>query len=350
MAITLKDIARYTGFSVTTVSRALAGYDDVNLTTKQSIIRAAELLGYQPNLVARQLQAQRTRTIGMVLPQRDLAVTGDFFTELLRGVSDKASEADYDILTSTQIYGSEGEMSAYRRMVGGGRVDGMIIGRARRQDERIAYLLNLNFPFAVSGSATEGEPGNYPYIDMDNRSGIQQAAAHLIDLGHQRIGLILPPDGTATSAPRHQGYRDALAAAGLPYDAALVRHAEFQPASGEVAGGELLDAHPDITAIVACSDLMALGAMKAASQRGLSVGDDLAITGFDDIPLAQYANPPLTTVHQPIYEIGRQLAANLIDILEGLPVQPVQTILPATLIVRASSSPRKIRQPADATG
>ncbi len=344
MAVTLKDIAKHTGYSITTISRALAGYSDVSPSTRQKVQHAAELLGYQPNLVARHLQSQRTRTIGMVLPLRDQDVTSDFFTELLRGVSDRASQANYDILTSAQMYGSDEEMYAYRRIVGGGRVDGMIVARARRNDPRIAYLKALDFPFAVSGSGGEDDPSDFPHIDVDNQDGIQQATDHLIDLGHRTIGLILPPEEIAYTAQRPHGYQRALQAAGIAYEARYVRYADLQPAGGYVAGIDLLNCYPEMTAIVACSDLMAIGSMQAIQALGKRVGDDIAVTGFDDIPVAQYANPPLTTIHQPIYDIGQQLTANLIDMIEGLPVQPVKVMLPTTLRVRASSGGKRERR------
>lgn len=337
MAVTLKDISRHTGFSITTISRALAGYSDVNPITRQKIQDAAEQLGYQPNLVARHLQAQRTGTIGMVLPLREHAVTTDFFTELLRGVSDRASQANYDILTSAQEYGSADEMNAYKRIVGGGRVDGMIVARARLHDPRISYLKSRKFPFAVSGSSGEDEPSDFLHIDVDNAAGIRQAAEHLISLGHRVIGLILPPEEMAYTAQRHLGYRIALEKAGIAYDSRYVRYGDLLPSGGYNAGHDLITHFDDLSAIIACSDLMAFGAMQAAQLLGKRVGDEIAITGFDDIPVAQYANPPLTTVHQPIYDIGQQLTAHLIDMINGLPVQPVGEILPTTLQIRASS-------------
>jgi DNA-binding LacI/PurR family transcriptional regulator len=301
----------------------------------------AEQLGYQPNLVARQLQAQRTRTLGMVLPERDHTVATDFFSELLRGVSDAASQSDYDVLTSAQVYGTDEEMRTYRRMVGGGRVDGIILARARRHDPRIAYLKAAGCPFAVSGRGGEGEPSDFPHIDIDNLAGVQQAAEHLIALGHRHLGLILPPEQMAYTADRHEGYRCALAQAGLAYRAAYISHGDLLPAGGYQAARALLTEYPDLTAIIACSDLMAFGAMQAAQMMGRRVGEDLAVTGFDDIPLAQYANPPLTTVHQPIYEIGQQLTRHLIALIEEEAVEPLRLIIPAELIVRESSGGRK---------
>lgn len=341
MAVTLKDIAKHTGFSITTISRALAGYSDVSAATRERVREVAEQLGYQPNLVARQLQAQRTRTLGMVLPERDHTVATDFFSELLRGVSDAASQSDYDVLTSAQVYGTDEEMRTYRRMVGGGRVDGIILARARRHDPRIAYLKAAGCPFAVSGRGGEGEPSDFPHIDIDNLAGVQQAAEHLIALGHRHLGLILPPEQMAYTADRHEGYRCALAQAGLAYRAAYISHGDLLPAGGYQAARALLTEYPDLTAIIACSDLMAFGAMQAAKMLGRRVGEDLAVTGFDDIPLAQYANPPLTTVHQPIYEIGQQLTRHLIALIEEEAVEPLRLIIPAELIVRESSGGRK---------
>lgn len=337
MAVTLKDIAKHTGFSITTISRALAGYSDVSPATRQRVREVADQLGYQPNLVARQLQAQRTRTLGMVLPERDHTVATDFFSELLRGVSDAASRADYDVLTSAQVYGTDNEMGAYRRIVGGGRVDGIILARARRHDPRIAYLKASGCPFAVSGRSGEGEISDFPHIDIDNRAGVEQAAKHLIALGHRHIGLILPPEEMAYTADRHEGYRCALAQAGLPYRTGYVTHGNLLPAGGYQVAHTLLTANPAISAIIACSDLMAFGAMQAVQVLGKQVGRDVAVTGFDDIPLAQYANPPLTTIHQPIYDIGQQLTRHLIALIEGESVEPLRAILPAELIVRESS-------------
>jgi DNA-binding LacI/PurR family transcriptional regulator len=277
----------------------------------------------------------------MVLPERDHTVATDFFSELLRGVSDAASQSDYDVLTSAQVYGTDEEMRTYRRMVGGGRVDGIILARARRHDPRIAYLKAAGCPFAVSGRGGEGEPSDFPHIDIDNLAGVQQAAEHLIALGHRHLGLILPPEQMAYTADRHEGYRCALAQAGLAYRAAYISHGDLLPAGGYQAARALLTEYPDLTAIIACSDLMAFGAMQAAQMMGRRVGEDLAVTGFDDIPLAQYANPPLTTVHQPIYEIGQQLTRHLIALIEEEAVEPLRLIIPAELIVRESSGGRK---------
>jgi LacI family transcriptional regulator len=338
--VRLKDLAEKTGFSITTVSRALAGYDDVNEGTRQRILAIAEQLGYQPNEVARQLRNQRTHTLGLIIPANDQSFSNDFFNQLLRGIGDAAALERYDLLISAQTPGNE-EMAAYRRIVGGNRVDGMIIARTRHHDERIAYLKSVNHPFAVAGRSSPDEVDDFPYIDVDSRTGIATATKHLIELGHNHIGLILPPSEMAYTEYRRQGYTNTLTAAGIEYRAEYVQYGNLMRSGGYNGANTLLDAHPQITALVCCNDLMALGAISALQGRGLVVGWDVSVTGFDDIPAAEYSHPALTSVRQPIYDIGRGLVQMLIQIIAGH--SPAQTqaahqiLLPTELIVRAST-------------
>lgn len=340
MQVTLKDVAKQSGYSITTVSRALAGYTDVNTETRRHITDIAETLGYQPNLLARQLRMQRTQTLGLIIPSAENNISNEFFSQLLLGIGDAASHMGYDLLVSAHMPG-EPEMAAYRRMVEGSRVDGMILARTRQHDERIAYLQRLNHPFVVNGRGAPGEPNNFSFIDVDSQEGIAIVVRHLVELGHQQIGLLLPPPEMAFTEYRHMGYCDGLAAAGLAYTPAYVLYGDLQRSGGFEQCNALLDAHPEVTAIVACNDLMALGAIDAAQQRGLQVGVDLSITGFDDIPVAEYAHPPLTTIHQPIYEIGKRLTDLLISLINGDTHEQVQTLLTSTLIVRASTGARQ---------
>jgi LacI family transcriptional regulator len=336
MQVKLKDLAAKTGYSITTVSRALAGYSDVSEKTRQQIMAVANSLGYQPNMVARQLRSQRTHTLGLIIPANERSFSNDFFSLLMMAVGDAAAPKHYDLLISAQVPGEE-EMAAYQKMVGGNRVDGMILARSRRNDPRIAYLKTQNLPFAVSGRAAPGEVSDFPHIDVDSQAGIRCVVEHFIGLGHRAIGLILPPDDVAYTGYRHQGYRDALAQASLPYRSAYVITGDLLRSGGYQGAQALLDRHPELTAIVACNDLMALGAMSAIQGRGLQVGQDVAVAGFDDIPAAEYAHPSLTTIHQPIYEIGQRLFRMLIGIIEGASFDETQIILPTRLIIRASS-------------
>ncbi len=340
MQVTLKDIARESGYSITTVSRALAGYSDVNENTRRHIAQVADSLGYQPNLLARQLRIQRTQTLGLIIPSADNSVSNEFFSQLLLGIGDAASRAGYDLLISAQMPG-EPEMAAYRRIVGGSRVDGTILARTRQHDERIAYLKQMKHPFAVNGRAAPGEVSDFPYIDVDSQAGICAVVEHFLSLGHENVGLILPPADLAFTEYRHQGYREALTGAGLPYRAEYVRHGDLLRSGGYQHTTALLDANPEITAIAACNDLMALGAMIAVQERGLRVGVNVSIAGFDDIPAAEYAHPPLTTVHQPIYEIGQRLVELLNTQILGEPQEQTQTLLLGNLVIRESSGERR---------
>lgn len=340
MQVTLKDVAKKSGYSITTVSRALAGYADVNEATRHHISTVAETLGYQPNLLARQLRMQRTQTLGLIIPSAENNISNEFFSQLLLGIGDAASHVGYDLLVSAHPPG-EPEMAAYRRIVEGSRVDGIILARTRLHDERIAYLQRLKLPFVVNGRAAPGERNNFSFIDVDSQNGIANVVRHLIELGHEHIGLLLPPPEIAFTEYRHMGYCDGLATAGFAYRPEYVRYGDLQRGSGFQQCNALLNEQPQLTAIVACNDLMALGAMDAAQQRGLQVGVDLSITGFDDIPVAEYAHPPLTTLHQPIYEIGKQLTALLISLIKGETHDDVQMLLTSTLIVRASTGARQ---------
>lgn len=329
---TLKTISDESGFSITTVSRALAGYADVNERTRQLIIDIADRLGYQPNLTARHLRSKHTNTLGMVIPLTAY-YSDQFFMTLLSGVGQQAARFGYDLLLSAQMRGEE-EISAYRRMVDGSRVDGMVLARVRQHDTRLDYLKGSARPYVVFGHADEDD---YPYIDVDGKTGIRQMVHHFAAYGHRRIALIAAPDDLAFAPLRLAGYWAALDDLGLPRDPRLVVTGDLSADSGAAAVTQLLGQPDPPTAILACNDQMALGAMAAITARGLRVGDDVAVAGFDDIPAAANASPPLTTIRQPIFEIGQSLAQTLIGLIRGEAVHDLHVLLDPELVIRASS-------------
>jgi len=329
---TLKTISDESGFSITTVSRALAGYTDVNQHTRQLIVEIAERLGYQPNLTARHLRSKHTSTIGMVIPLTAY-YSDQFFMLLLSGVGQQAAQYGYDLLLSAQVRGEE-EISAYRRMVDGSRVDGMVLARVRRHDARLDYLKSTAKPYVVFG---HGDEDDYPYIDVDGAKGIRQMAHHFAAYGHRRIALIAAPDDLAFAPLRLAGYWTALDDLGLPRDPQLVVTGDLSADSGAQAAQRLLDLRDPPTAILACNDQMALGAMSAITVRGLRVGHEVAVAGFDDIPAAANASPPLTTIRQPIFQIGQALAQTLIRMIQGEAVHNLPVLLEPELVIRASS-------------
>ncbi len=333
MTVTIKDIAKRTGKSITTVSRALHDYDDVSDSTKVLVRRTALEMGYTPNLLAQRLQKQRTETIGLILPTYGPRFADPFFSEFLAGVGNTAARYDYDLLVSTKAPGEQ-EMEAYRRKVQGRQVDGFIVLRTRRLDPRIEYLRQSEMPFVVFGRV-EGVR-DFAFVDEDGFDGMRQVTEHLISLGHRRIACIGSPPDLMFSQHRLAGFKAGLAAHGLSFGDALLVEGDLTQRGGHRQAEYLLDLPNPPTAIIACNDLMALGAMSAAQKRGLVVGRDIAITGFDDTPLAEHAHPPLTTVHQPIYQIGSMVCEMLLLTLLGEPPKEQQVILKPTLIIRQS--------------
>ncbi len=341
MSATLKEIARRTGKSITTVSRALADYDDVSPDTRALVRCVADDLGYTPNLLAQRLQKRRSDTIGLVLPTFGPRFSDPFFSEFLAGVGNAAAERGYDLLVSTQAP-DDRELQVYRQKVQSRRVDGFVIVRTRRQDARIDYLRNVGFPFVAFGRC-EGEMG-FPFVDVDGSRGMRLIADHLIGLGHRRIACLAPPPDLLFAEHRMIGLRQALDEHGLELADHQVILGNLTQKSGFEATRLLLEAPQRPTAIAACNDLMALGAMSAIQERGLVVGRDLAVTGFDDIPMVEHSHPPLTTIHQPIYQIGKMVCEQLVRLIQGEEPNPRQVILEPKLVVRQScgSTPRPI--------
>ncbi|MBN1218684.1 MAG: LacI family DNA-binding transcriptional regulator [Anaerolineae bacterium] len=334
MAITLKDIARRVGKSVTTVSRALAGYDDVSQITREEVRRVAQELGYEPNITARQLQKRRTDTLALILPTFDPRFSDPFFSEFLAGVGNEAAREGFDLLVSTHAPGNK-EDEAYLKYIRSRRVDGFVIVRTRRQDARIATLLENNYPFAVFGRTENSN--DFPLVDVDSEAGIGMVVNHLIELGHTRLAFIAAPPNLMLSHYRLKGFINTLALHGLPVDPDLIIEGDLTQRAGREAGKHLLEIANPPTAIVASNDLMALGATATAQELGLVVGQDISITGFDDIPLAEHAHPPLTTINQPIYDIGTIVCQMLTKVIRGEALPTPQIILQPSLVVRRSS-------------
>lgn len=334
MAVTLKDIAKAVGKSVSTVSSALNDYADVSQETKELVRRVAREMGYTPNIAAQQLRKRRADTLGLILPTFAPRFSDPFFSELLAGIGNQAAAYGFDLLVSVQAPGPD-EEEAYRRMVSGRRVDGLLVVRTRRNDPRIAFLVERDFPFVAFGRTEQGF--DFPYVDEDGVLGIRLATQHLIERGHRRIAFIAPPCELMFAVHRMAGFRRTLEESGLALDESLIVAGDLTQRNGHELAGDLLERPDRPTAIVACNDLMALGAMAAAQERGLVVGQDIAITGFDDILPAQYSHPPLTTIHQPIYQIGGMICEMLIQCIRGEELVERHVLLEPSLIVRRSS-------------
>jgi LacI family transcriptional regulator len=340
MPATIKDIARKIGKSTTTVSRALNDFGDISAETKELVRRAAEELGYIPNTMAQRLQKQQTDTIGLIIPTSGPRFSDPFFSEFIAGIGNTAGRLGYDLLVSTRPPG-ELELEAYRQNIRSHRVDGFIIVRTRCDDARINFLRKTGFPFASFGR-TDGEL-DFPFVDEDSEHGMRLVIGYLAQLGHQRLGVIAPPSNFEFSCYRLNGVRSQVQALGLSPNDVTIVEGDLTQGSGYERTNELLGHPQPPTAIVACNDLMAFGAMSAAQERGLVVGRDLSITGFDNIPMAEYSHPPLTTVNQPIYQIGSMVSEMLIKHLRGETKEVEQVLLTPSLIIRQSCGPAPLK-------
>jgi len=334
MPVTLKDIAERVGKSIPTVSRALADFDDISPQTRREVQRVAEEMGYEPNITARNLQKQRTDSIALILPSADtLRFSDPFFSEFLSGVVEYLGERGYNLNISTADAGDEEDI--YLKHIRSRQFDGFILVRTHREDNRINLLQKHGVPFVAFGRTEQGN--DFHLVDEDGRSGVRQIVDHLIALGHTRLACIAEPTDLTKSFHRVQGFIDGLQAHNLPYTPDLIVESNFRQRSGRQSALQLLDRPTPPTAIVACNNLLALGAISAVQERGLVVGQDVSITGFDDILLAEYANPPLTTVHQPAQQMGGMVAQMLTKIINGQPIEQNQVILTPSIIVRQST-------------
>lgn len=336
MAANLKDIAREAGVSVTTASRALNGYSDVAEETRRKIERVAEALGYEPNTTARNLQRRRTDTIGLILPlSTELRFSDPFFSHFLTGVVEETASRAYNLNVSTSSH--EVEHQTYLRLIRSRRFDGFIVVRTMREDVRINLLREHDIPFVAFGR-TEND-NDFHLVDDDGYAAMRLIVDHLASLGHKRFACVSEPLYLTKAYHRVQGFIDGLRAHNLPVNDDMIIETLFRQPSGQAAAAQLLDRPVPPTAIVAVNDLLAIGAVAEAQERGLRVGHDVSITGYDDILLSRYVTPPLTTIHQSARHMGKMVSKMLLQLINHEPIEEKQIILSSTLVVRQSSGP-----------
>ena len=334
MTTSIRDIAEKVGKSITTVSRALHDYDDVSPETKELVRKAAQEMGYVPNRQAQLLRQKSTETIGFILPTFGPRFSDPFFSEFLAGIGNKAADHGYDLLVSTCPPG-EKEIKTYQYGVQSNRVDGFIIVRTRVNDARIQYLKSVDFPFVAFGRVPGME--DMPLVDENSDIGMQMIADYLVELGHEHIGCIAPSMEYTFATHRMQGLREGLRSHHIDLKESDVLTGDLTEKGGYERAMELIKRPHRPTAIVALNDLMAIGAMSAVQDAGLVVGKHVSVTGFDNIPLSSYTHPPLTTVHQPIFQIGSMVCEMLIKIVRGEPLEEKQVLLKPSLIKRQST-------------
>ncbi len=335
MPTTIRDVARQLHLSITTVSRALDGYGDVAPSTRQLVVRTARKMGYVPNRAARQLRRQRTDTIGYILPADSAGFTDLFFSEFIAGLSDEAAVHHYDLLVAAAPAESKAEKDLYERWVRGGKVDGFILNRVRLSDWRLNFLSRQHVPHvSLERSLSHLD---FVGIEVDSFHGLLELMAHLVSRGHGRIAYIGGAPDLKIGHDRLSGYQAGLAAAGIGPDPALVARGNMTPEGGYRAAQHLLDLSGLPTAIVCVNDLTAIGAMHAARERGLTIGRDVAIAGFDGLAEAAHTQPALTTLEQPVYTVARRLTHMILAVIAGETLKEPSVKIQPRLIVRSST-------------
>lgn len=335
MPVTIRDLAEKLTLSITTVSRALDGYDDVAEETRKRVIKAAQEMGYEPSYAARQLRRKRADAIGYILPTSSPSFSDPFYINFLTGLCDEVASQHMDLMVTSCPSDSEKEKHQYRQWVQSRRVDGIVINRTRLHDWRIEFLAQNSIPFVSLG---KGETqADYPYVDISDTNGMKQLVTHLVEKGHRRIAFIGAAPELVIHIDRSKGYQQGLAAAGIPFDPALVRQGDLTEEGGYQAAIELIVQPQKPTAIIGCNDLTALGVLRAAKEKGIYIGTELAIAGYDGIKETEYTNPPLTTLYQPTYEIARTLAGMLVKCIEGETLAERCIVITPKLIIRAST-------------
>ena len=334
--ITIKDVAAQAGVSYQTVSKVINRRARVSPETEARIQTIARSLGYTPHHTARNLRAQRTWMIGYswvpVRPGQVNSILDEFLTSMV----EEAEAAGYHLLPFPYREG-DNLISGYRELIDTGKVDGFVLSSVNYHDPRVRFLLERQFPFVAFGRS---DPElDFPYVDVDGTAGLRLVTEHLIARGHRCIAALAWPKNSRVGDNRMEGYFTALRAAELPLDADVIARGEGSYKFGRIETERWLAREADRrpTAVVALNDAMAIGAMHAGQACGLAIGRDLAVTGFDDSPMAQYLAPPLTSVRQPIRQVGRKCVEILTGLLEGHAPVERQVLLQPELIVRAST-------------
>jgi len=324
---TLADVARAANVSLMTVSRAINNKPGLGIELRQQILTLAEEMGYRPNTFARGLATQQTATIGLVVPDN----TNPFFAQIARGVEDAAFENHYNIFLVNTNEDVNRESSALDTLWQKA-IDGIILCSSRLPGENLADLIQ-RFPAVVLVNREVAEPhANLVTINVNDQRSAQRVVSHFIGLGRQHIAYIGGPVNSFSNQRRLEGYKAGLSAAERTYDAQLVKNTSPTTEGGRLAAAVLLEQVPEVDAVFAYNDLVAVGAMQECLERGKKVPEEVAIIGVDDIPLATIIRPQLTTMHLPLAHIGRLAMRALLDIIAGEGVSAAYQIEPELYI------------------
>jgi DNA-binding LacI/PurR family transcriptional regulator len=327
---TLDEVAERAGVSRTAASRVINDAPHVSRAKRDAVHKAIRELGYTPSRTARALATQRTGVVAFALSGDDPALFADpFFAQVIVGISAALEDTELHLLLC--LAAADRGQARFKNLLRTRGVDGIMVMALQGDDPLVRIVEESGLPTVYGGRPLHGEPSSY--VDADNRGGARLATEHLIGLGRTRIAAISGLPDTNVGQTRHRGYTEALALAGMsPY---AVEVGDFTEASGAAAMAALLDAHPDLDAVFAANDNMAAGALRILRDRGRRVPQDVAVVGFDNLAIATYTQPRLTTINQPIRALGREMARMLITLLGD--ERPSPLILPTGLVARDSA-------------
>ncbi|GAX92019.1 LacI family DNA-binding transcriptional regulator [Effusibacillus lacus] len=326
--VRIKDVARLANVSTATVSRVLSNADNVTEETKEKVLNAIQELNYSPNILGRYLRKMETQTILVVVPD----ITNTFFSKILRGIESIAVQNGYQVLLADTQNNVRQEVE-YLNLLRQKRVDGMILLTAR-MDRSLVEEIAEEYPVVLACEYLEGS--RLPTVSIDNVSSARKATEHLIKLGHRRIAHISGPMDIILSRDRLRGYQQAMAQYELKFDPVLIQEGDFSYEIGYNMAMKYLALENLPTAIFAANDEMAIGAMKAIREHSLNVPDDIAVMGFDNIKISSIVEPALTTIAQPMYEIGTTSMEILLKLINGEDLKKRQFVLEDQLIIRES--------------
>jgi LacI family transcriptional regulator len=328
---TIRDVAKKLNLSITTVSRALDGYEDVADETRQRVIETARQMDYVPNRAARQLRRQQAETMGFVIPSISKRFDEAFFTEFIAGLGEELSARNFDLLVSNATT-DEGERELYRRWVNSHKVDGFILNGIHRRDWRIQYLSQEEIPFVALGKSKDKL--DYPCIRIDGSAAYLELVQHVCEHGFSRFAFVGGPRELVDHIERLQWFKSALKECGLQGNQMI--STDMSSTAGYETARVLLAGSAPPDAILCVNDEIAFGALHAAHEGGLTVGRDIAIVGFDGVQDAKHSEPPLTTLDIPVSDIARQLVDMLLHTIRGEAVNSPVFIKPQLLIRRST--------------
>jgi len=328
----IRDVAARAGVSVTTVSHALNGTRFVSQQALAKVHEAAHALGYVPSEIARGLKHNTTRTLGMLVPNN----SNSYFAEIIRGVEHHSYAAGYSLLLCNSNDDPQ-QQADHLRVLAERRVDGIVLVASGDDDAIVAVCKDLRLPLVLVDR--EIETIAVDLIEVDHAAGGELATAHLLELGHERVACIVGPSDLRPSHQREAGWRRALGKAGIAPRPDELARGDFGPSGGAAAMRRLLRSPQPPTAVFVCNDMMAIGALHAAHAEGVRVPEDLSIVGFDDTFQATIVTPHLTTVRQPLAELGRMGVSLLTRLLVGQRLDARRIELSTTLVVRDSTGP-----------